>query len=281
MASSNVTGKGGVVVMAAPASIPLFLLLLELVLPLPHVSTVSPCFLIAKVAFPWWGWVTTGGKCHWWEVTHPGPGHHAYAWQGLATAVGLQSPGRLVAPAPLPLRSCESGLVFWKMMKEAETHNFSPPFQTPPWRSEFYLLPLSETMRERETEACRRVKRRKRAAPVTQTHCTKQLERGQSQFSSTGQKHLKMRQRGRNLQPNMNLGRLKCNCCKSNKGRMEKSLDPENSHCSKNNKQEVTDYEWRLRNIPPRATLRCWQEFGGWHWLMILCTSSCWKFLCF
>lgn len=80
-----------------------------------------------------------------------------------------------------------------KMMKEAETHNFSLPFQTPPWRSEFYLLPLSETLRERETKACRRRKRRKRAAPVMQTHCTKKLERGQSQFSSTGQKHLKRR----------------------------------------------------------------------------------------
>lgn len=80
------------------------------------------------------------------------------------------------------------------MMKEAETHNFSLPFQTPPpSRLELYLLPLSETVRERETRACRRGKRRKPAAPAMQTHCTKELGRGQGQFSSPGQKHLKRR----------------------------------------------------------------------------------------
>lgn len=48
-----------------------------------------------------------------------------------------------------------------EMMKEAETHNFSLLFHTCPQGSEFSLLPLSETVRERETKALRKRKRRK------------------------------------------------------------------------------------------------------------------------
>lgn len=49
------------------------------------------------------------------------------------------------------------------------------------------------TTGEREIKTCRRERGRKRVALAIETHCTKYLERGQSQFSSTGQKHLKRR----------------------------------------------------------------------------------------
>lgn len=75
---------------------------------------------------------------------------------------GDRALGRMVAPALL-LRCCEPGFIPWKMemVKEAETHNFSLLFQTCPQGSEFSLLPLSETVRERETKACRKGKRKK------------------------------------------------------------------------------------------------------------------------
>lgn len=79
---------------------------------------------------------------------------------------------------------------------------------------------------------------------------------------------------GRNLQPNTNLGRLKLKCWKFRRGRVGMCLlIQQNCHCSKNNKQEVTDCEWRLRNVPPSAALRYRQEYHGQHWLMTLCTT--------
>lgn len=36
--------------------------------------------------------MTTGGKCHWWEVTHPGPGRHAYGMAGLGRRSGTAEP---------------------------------------------------------------------------------------------------------------------------------------------------------------------------------------------